>query len=94
MDNPNPEIKQVRRDVIEADSTLEATIYELLRDIRDPEHPNTLEELSVIEKENIRISEPEEFMKPVVKVQFVPTVPHCSMASLIGLSIRSKIQVV
>mmetsp|Transcript_20087 Transcript_20087/g.29179 ORF Transcript_20087/g.29179 Transcript_20087/m.29179 type:complete len:157 (-) Transcript_20087:98-568(-) len=92
MDNPNPEIKQVKRDVLAADAPLEDTIYDLLRDIRDPEHPNTLEELSVIEKENISITEPDEYMKAIVRVQFVPTVPHCSMASLIGLSIRSKIQ--
>ena len=27
----------------------------------------------------------------LVKVQFTPTIPHCSMATLIGLSIRVKL---
>ncbi len=27
-----------------------------------------------------------------VRVQFTPTIPHCSMATLIGLSIRTRLQ--
>lgn len=30
--------------------------------------------------------------KILVKVEFVPTVPHCSLATLIGLCIRQKLQ--
>lgn len=30
--------------------------------------------------------------KFLVKVEFVPTVPHCSLATLIGLCIRQKLQ--
>ena len=29
---------------------------------------------------------------PIVRVEFNPTVPHCSLATLIGLTIRIKIQ--
>ena len=29
---------------------------------------------------------------PIVHVQFCPTVPHCSLASMIGLCIRTRLQ--
>ena len=72
----------------------ELEIYELLKDIKDPEHPNTLEELRVIEVENISLQPlPKEYSNRVVHVviHFTPTVPHCSMAALIGLCIRVKL---
>jgi len=96
MDNPNPEIKSVVRNggsPTGEELPLEEKIFELLRDIRDPEHPNTLEELSVLDKSSVVVVPPENDLKGVVRVLFSPTVPHCSMASLIGLSIRAKLLV-
>ncbi|KNH03800.1 MIP18 family protein [Perkinsela sp. CCAP 1560/4] len=69
-------------------------VYELLKDIKDPEHPNTLEELGVIDVKNIGIESIPVCGKctlTYVVITFTPTVPHCSMAALIGLCIRVKL---
>ncbi|KAJ8041422.1 MIP18 family protein galla-2 [Holothuria leucospilota] len=63
-------------------------IFDLIRNINDPEHPLTLEELHVVENSEIEVNDKEN----LVKVNFTPTIPHCSMATLIGLSIRVKLQ--
>lgn len=62
-------------------------IFDLIRSINDPEHPLTLEELNVVEQVRIQVSDPES----TVAVAFTPTIPHCSMATLIGLSIKVKL---
>ncbi|KAL1513071.1 hypothetical protein ABEB36_002547 [Hypothenemus hampei] len=67
-------------------------IFDLLRNIKDPEKPNTLEELNVIYEDGIFIKEPTGANINVVRVEFNPTVPHCSLATLIGLCIRIKLQ--
>lgn len=60
---------------------------DLIRDINDPEHPLTLEELHVVQEDLILVDNAEN----KIKVCFTPTIPHCSMATLIGLSIRVKL---
>ncbi|KAL7731949.1 hypothetical protein ACLKA6_016998 [Drosophila palustris] len=62
-------------------------IFDLIRNINDPEHPLTLEELHVVQEELISISDKQN----KVHINFTPTIPHCSMATLIGLSIRVKL---
>ncbi|XP_045783578.1 MIP18 family protein galla-2-like [Maniola jurtina] len=62
-------------------------VFDLIRNINDPEHPLTLEELRVVEEGNIFVDNE----KNVVNVYFTPTIPHCSMATLIGLSIRVQL---
>ncbi|XP_017014565.2 MIP18 family protein galla-2 [Drosophila subpulchrella] len=62
-------------------------IFDLIRNINDPEHPLTLEELHVVQEDLIRISDGQNS----VHISFTPTIPHCSMATLIGLSIRVKL---
>jgi hypothetical protein len=44
-----------------------------------------------VSEENVFIQKPTDGKVPVVRIEFVPTVPHCSLATLIGLSIRIKI---
>ena len=56
----------------------------IIRSINDPEHPLTLEELNVVDESNIEVDDDSNY----VKVMFTPTIPHCSMATLIGLAIR------
>ena len=63
-------------------------IFDLIRSINDPEHPLTLEQLNVVQLENIKMSEQN---RNKVLINFTPTIPHCSMATLIGLSIRVKL---
>jgi len=58
-------------------------VYDLIRSITDPEHPLTLEQLAVVSEEQIQVIHGD---KPKVLVEFKPTIPHCSMATLIGMS--------
>lgn len=58
-------------------------VSDIIRDVRDPEKPETLEELSVISEEGVHVSRLQGGQL-LVKLTFVPTVPHCSLASLIG----------
>jgi len=59
-------------------------IFDIIRNINDPEHPLTLEQLNVVEEKNIDVDDDKSYLK----IMFTPTIPHCSMATLIGLSIR------
>lgn len=63
-------------------------VFELVRHIRDPEHPLTLEELHVVDPSLIRV----DTTRRIVAVQFTPTVPHCSLTSLIGLCITLALE--
>ncbi|KDR14240.1 MIP18 family protein CG7949 [Zootermopsis nevadensis] len=62
-------------------------VFDLIRSINDPEHPLTLEELNVVEQSLIEVDN----ANNEVNVKFTPTIPHCSMATLIGLSIRVQL---
>ncbi|XP_060644346.2 cytosolic iron-sulfur assembly component 2B [Anolis sagrei] len=62
-------------------------VFDLIRAISDPEHPLTLEELNVVEEARVQADDAES----TVSVAFTPTIPHCSMATLIGLSIKVKL---
>ncbi|CAH1371931.1 MIP18 family protein galla-2 [Tenebrio molitor] len=62
-------------------------VFDLIRDITDPEHPLTLEELHVVQESLIQVDNDNND----IQVNFTPTIPHCSMATLIGLSIRVKL---
>ena len=64
----------------------------MLRTIKDPEKPQTLEELDVVYEECVNILEATPKGVSVIRVEFNPTVPHCSLATLIGLCIRIKLE--
>ncbi|XP_076906601.1 protein AE7-like [Bidens hawaiensis] len=55
--------------------------------IKDPEHPYSLEELKVITEDAIDVDDNRSY----VRVTFTPTVEHCSMATIIGLCLRVKL---
>lgn len=63
------------------------TSEHLIRSINDPEHPLTLEQLNVVDQSLVEVDDDNSY----VKVQFTPTIPHCSMATLIGLAIRVQL---
>ena len=115
---------------------------DIIRDIKDPEHPHTLEELNVIRESDITLIHPPPTPNEArpspnsqsssdtssrepsatdrgsshdpqlsasagvtaestnfdddgelwIRVQFTPTVPHCSLATLIGLCLRMKLE--
>ena len=89
LDNANPLVfgRAVDREVLpeELDDGVRDEIdarevFDLLRSINDPEHPLTLEELNVLQEGHIEVDDPGNS----VEVLFTPTIPHCSMATLIG----------
>ncbi len=95
--NANPVIYSVsRREVVydftyhdetEREVVTRAEVFDLIRNLNDPEHPLTLEQLNVLSEDNIDVDDD----KNRICVKFTPTIPHCSMATLIGLSIRVKL---
>ena len=62
-------------------------VFDYVRHLNDPEHPLTLEQLKVVSIDNIVVLDPGN----LVRIRFTPTIPHCSMATLIGLCIRVKL---
>ena len=71
---------------IESEDEIDAfEIFDMLRHINDPEHPLTLEQLNVVTLDQITVKD------TAVTVLFTPTIPNCSMATLIGLMIRVKL---
>ncbi|XP_026863121.1 cytosolic iron-sulfur assembly component 2B [Electrophorus electricus] len=70
-----------------ADPIDDREIFDLIRSISDPEHPLSLEELNVVEQVRVKVNDEES----TVSVEFTPTIPHCSMATLIGLSVKVKL---
>lgn len=81
-------------------------IFDAIRDIRDPERPNTLEELNVIDENlidvlhlNLEESNQSTFgaieLAPteifVITIWITPTVKHCSLVADISLCIRMRL---
>jgi len=62
-------------------------VFEIIRTLNDPEHPLTLQELNVVSEENVLVDDQDNR----IVIKFTPTIPHCSMATLIGLCIRVKL---
>ncbi|KAJ3194143.1 Mitotic spindle-associated MMXD complex subunit MIP18 [Irineochytrium annulatum] len=100
LDNSNPVVFQVSKvtsrkvhdGVLELDEDAVdeidgQEIFDLIRHINDPEHPLTLEQLNVTQAEHIQIDHDHH----EILVEFTPTIPHCSMATLIGLCIRVRL---
>ncbi|KXN72088.1 DUF59-domain-containing protein [Conidiobolus coronatus NRRL 28638] len=96
--NANPTVYQTKEDLTREegpedfdDSVVDKfdrlEIFDLIRSINDPEHPLTLEQLNVTQLEHIYVDEENN----TIKVHFTPTIPHCSMATLIGLCIRVRL---
>ncbi|KAB5564268.1 hypothetical protein DKX38_004322 [Salix brachista] len=74
-------------DQIEVFDILFIIIFLIQLDIKDPEHPYSLEELKVITEDAIEVDDNNSH----VRVTFTPTVEHCSMATVIGLCLRVKL---
>eukprot|EP00245_Coleochaete_scutata_P006360 TRINITY_DN20784_c0_g1_i1.p1 TRINITY_DN20784_c0_g1~~TRINITY_DN20784_c0_g1_i1.p1 ORF type:complete len:162 (+),score=38.00 TRINITY_DN20784_c0_g1_i1:240-725(+) len=96
--NPNPKVHEIqdRKLRVEKASAVDefsvdvfdaAEIFDHLRDIQDPEHPYSLEQLNVISPDAINVDDANSH----ILIKFTPTVMHCSMATLIGLCLRVKL---
>lgn len=62
-------------------------IHDIIKTINDPEHPLTLEQLNIVSPNNIHIDNDMNY----IKIYFTPTIPNCSMSTLIGLMIKVKL---
>jgi len=71
-------------------------IYDLISTISDPEHPLSLGSLSVVNLPDIHLTPSPETSKPneliTVLVEITPTVTHCSLATVIGLGVRVRLE--
>lgn len=68
-------------------------IFDLIACISDPEHPLSLGQLAVVQLDRIYVSDTgrsDEIAK--VHVEITPTITHCSLATLIGLGIRVRLE--
>lgn len=59
-----------------------------IRALADPEHPYTLEQLGVVSPAACAVDD----AAGSATVAFTPTVPHCSMATLIGLALSVRLR--
>ena len=67
-------------------------IYDLIAHISDPEHPLSLGQLSVVNLEDISVHDSGNKNEMAeVLVRITPTITHCSLATLIGLGIRVRL---
>ena len=99
LQNPNPEIytgskvidmnRLMKERTSEDDEIDIEEIYDIIKNINDPEHPLTLEQLKVVSKDLISIKEMKGYKE--IRVFFTPTIPNCSMSTLIGLLIKVKL---
>ncbi|KAJ6092015.1 hypothetical protein N7467_003984, partial [Penicillium canescens] len=74
----------------------EQEIYDLISSISDPEHPISLGELAVVSLPDISIKPtlPDVPGSPLqtVTVLITPTITHCSLATVIGLGVRVRLE--
>jgi len=78
-----------------ADDALDAQeIYDLISPVLDPEHPNTLGELNVVRLPDIHVTPPRDNPRGLanVLVELTPTINHCSLATVIGLAVRVRLE--
>jgi metal-sulfur cluster biosynthetic enzyme len=100
MENPQPKLHESyqlcadevkERRIVELDDTIDDAfdqfeVFELIKNINDPEYPLTLEQLGVVSFERCTVKPNKE-----VEIYYTPTIPHCSMAQIIGLMIKVKL---
>ncbi|GEQ72152.1 hypothetical protein JCM33374_g5838 [Metschnikowia sp. JCM 33374] len=69
-------------------------IFDLISTISDPEHPLTLAQLAVVNLSDITVSHGanKKYDTSEVLIKITPTITHCSLATLIGLGIRVRLE--
>ncbi|KAI0106691.1 hypothetical protein F4814DRAFT_67743 [Daldinia grandis] len=75
----------------------EQEVYDLISTISDPEHPLSLGQLAVVNLPDIHITpSPSAVADPNtltrVLVEITPTITHCSLATVIGLGVRVRLE--
>jgi len=80
----------------EAEPIDEQEVYDLIATMSDPEHPITLGSLAVVSLPDIAIvptlpNRPNSQLQTVT-VKISPTIQHCSLATVIGLGVRVRLE--
>ncbi|KAG6064580.1 hypothetical protein E4U32_008276 [Claviceps aff. humidiphila group G2b] len=76
----------------------EQEIYDLISTISDPEHPVSLGQLSIVNINDIHITPspacgvPDSNAIVQIMVEITPTVTHCSLATVLGLGVRVRLE--
>jgi metal-sulfur cluster biosynthetic enzyme len=72
----------------------EQEIFDLISTISDPEHPLSLGSLAVVSLPDIFILPPASPTSRIstVRVLVTPTITHCSLATVIGLGVRVRLE--
>lgn len=65
---------------------------DLIATISDPEHPLSLGSLAVVNLQDIHIRPLGRTKLQKVIVEITPTITHCSLATLIGLGVRVRLE--
>ncbi|KAI0839138.1 FAM96B protein [Hypoxylon sp. FL0890] len=84
-------------DELTAEPIDEQEVYDLISTISDPEHPLSLGQLAVVNLPDIHITpSPSTTADPntltQVLVEITPTITHCSLATVIGLGVRVRLE--
>lgn len=83
------ELDDEDEDIIDAQE-----IFDLISSISDPEHPLTLAQLAVVNLPDITVTHGANKHTDMseVLIKITPTITHCSLATLIGLGIRVRLE--
>ncbi|EFW22215.1 hypothetical protein D8B26_001068 [Coccidioides posadasii str. Silveira] len=97
LDKSNSETESVGKLEDDSEEPIdEQEIYDLISTISDPEHPISLGELAVVSLPDISITPalPSDPSSPLKKVTVLvtPTITHCSLATVIGLGVRVRLE--
>lgn len=81
-------------DELEEEDPIDAQeVFDLISTISDPEHPLTLGQLAVVNLVDIHVTHGEsKHCLLEVAIKITPTITHCSLATLIGLGIRVRLE--
>lgn len=98
MDNSSTEDELVEEDddedIEEEEDIIDAQeIFDLISTISDPEHPLTLAQLAVVNLPDIKVTNGKNKTSDTseILIKITPTITHCSLATLIGLGIRVRL---
>ncbi|KAK3362632.1 hypothetical protein B0T25DRAFT_561701 [Lasiosphaeria hispida] len=93
-DTPSVSENDGRFEHVFDDALDQQEIYDLISTVSDPEHPHTLGELNVVRLPDIHLTPPQRDPRGLatVLVELTPTINHCSLATVIGLAVRFRLE--
>lgn len=94
LSSPELSPEEFSDDEIQPEEIDSQEIFDLISSISDPEHPLTLAQLAVVNLVDIHVKNGKDKLKDIseVLIKVTPTITHCSLATLIGLGIRVRLE--